>query len=451
MEARSFEGSVQAPWASSGARARMAELEEEFCGREPKEIASTVEGILEAHSAEIDDRGLVLYAGTNVPTPLARAMLGNGIESRPSMGYPGEKYQTYAGHIEELEVLLTDLARRVFGAGFAEMRVQSGTLANLAVYSAFARAGDTIAVLPESGGGHISHHAYGVPGIRGLNVVELPYDAEEMNLDLELIPDFLATHRPKLVILGASLLLFPHPIRKVREMADEVGALVVYDAAHVDGLVAGGLFQKPLEEGAHIMTSSTYKSLGGPSGGMVLTDDASLAEKVANVVYPGMTANYDAGRLASLAVTLAEALEFGEEYARACITNARELGCSLQQEGILVAGVGKRYTASHHLAFDAEDFGGGGGAARELGLAGIHTSGIGLPWQGTEEVYRGVRLGTQEITRRGMKPEHMRRIAAWIGSILLRGADAKEVRKEVGEFRSCFESFEFCYSEGVSA
>jgi glycine hydroxymethyltransferase len=443
--------SVTVPWAPAEAQKRLVELEERLGGRAPEEIPEAVRTILQTQSEEVDNRDLVLYAGTNAASPLVRRFLGSSIETRSSMGYPGDKYQAYlVEHVEELEVLTTDLMRRAFGARYAEIRIQSGTLANLAIYSTFANPGDTIAVLPESGGGHISHHSYGAPRIRGLKGVDLPYTEDKMNVDLEKIPDVLAKERPKIIVLGASLLLFPHPIRQVREMADEVGALVVYDAAHVDGLIAGGHFQQPLEEGAHLVTSSTYKSLGGPSGGMILTNDPKLAQRVTNTVYPGLTANYDAGRLAALAVALAESLEFGKEYAEACMANAKGLGGHLHEEGFDVAAADIGYTASHHLAIDAKRFGGGSVAAKRLGTAGIHTSGIGLPWQEPDEDYRGIRLGTQEITKRGLKPEHMRKVAEWMGSVLLREKDPSTIREEVNEFRSRFPSYEYCYSETES-
>ena len=445
MRSRARVSSV--PWAEEATQQRVAELEEKFSGLAPETVGHSVRRILAAHTEKVDEDGIVLYAGTNTPGPLARQFLGSVVETRPSMGYPGDKYQTFLEHIEELEVLVTDLARRAFQAEFAEMRIQSGTLANLAVYSTFAEPGDTIAVLPEAAGGHISHHGYGAPGIRGVRVVDLPYDASSMNLDLEEVPNLLAREHPKIIVLGASLLLFPHPIRQVREMADEVGALVVYDAAHVDGLIAGGLFQQPLEEGAHLITSSTYKSLGGPSGGAILTDDAELARRVSNTVYPGLTANYDAGRLAALAVTLAESLEFGKEYAEACMDNARELGRCLQDQGFDMAAADKGFTASHHLALDAKRYGGGDAAAKRLGLAGIYTSGIGLPWQESNEVYRGIRLGTQEITKKGLRAEHMQKVAELMGDVLLREKGSMEVLREVREFRNQFTSYKYCYTE----
>lgn len=445
------EGSYLIPWVRGRARGRLAELEGRFRGRGAGEVAGLVRGILAGHEELVERQGLVLYAGTNATSPLVRSMLGASIESRPSMGDPGEKYQTFLEYVEELEVLATDLMCRAFGARYAEVRVQSGTLANLAVYSAFVEPGERIAVLPEAGGGHISHHAYGVPGIRGVEVVELPFSVERMNVDLELCAEALDHLRPKLIVLGASLFLFPHPVGRIRELADEIGALVVYDAAHVDGLLAGGEFQRPLKEGAHLVTSSTYKSLGGPSGGAIMTDEPELARRVSETVYPGMTANYNAGRLAALSVALAEALEFGRDYARACIANARALARTLDECGLSVAGGGLGYTDSHHTAFDAAPFGGGDNAARRLAAAGIYTSGIGLPWQRADEPYRGVRLVTQELTRRGMGEGEMERVAQWISGVLLDGRDPLSVSLEVAELRREFDSFEYCYPDPQEA
>lgn len=435
------------PWASRSAQQRLAELEEKFCGLAPGVVGRSVRRILADHTQKVDEDGIVLYAGTNMISPLARQFLGSALGTRPSMGYPGDKYQTFTEHLEELEVLVTDLARRAFRAEFAEVRLQSGTLANLAIYSTFAEPGDTIAVLPEAAGGHISHHGYGAPGIRGVRVVDLPYDPSIMNVDLAKLPEFLYRHKPRLMVVGASLLLFPHPLERIREIADDTGGVVVYDAAHVDGLISGGLFQQPLAEGADLISSSTYKSLGGPSGGMILTNDPVLAEKVAATVYPAMTANYDAGRLASLAVTLAESLQFGGQYARACIDNARSLARALDGEGFAVAGKEQGFTNSHHVGVDAHIFGGGDAAARVLAEAGIYLSGIGLPWQGEEEVYRGLRIGTQEITRRGMRPEHMGKIAGWMGDVLLRRQSPGLVGDRIREFRREFTSYEYCYPD----
>jgi glycine hydroxymethyltransferase len=418
-----------APWASPRAQRRLAEVEAAVStDLTAAGVASTVRKALEAHRAQVDDDGIVLYAGTNVVSPAAAAAVSHSVSSRPSMGWPGEKYQVGLDHLDTLEVLTPMLVASLMEGSFAEVRLQSATLANLAVYTAFARAGDKIAVLPEFAGGHASHHAQGVPAIRGLTVVDLPYLPDELDIDYGKLPGFLRVHRPRIVVIGASMMLFPHDVAAVRAAADEVGAVLVYDASHMAGLVAGKEFQRPLHEGAHLMTFSTYKSFGGPSGGCVVTRDPDLAERVSNVAYPGMLANYDAGRLGALAVTAAELSEHGPGYARACIANAQALGRALSDNGFDVARHDGEFTRSHHLAIDALTIGGGDAAAVRLGDAGVYLSGISLPWQRIDEGLRGLRIGTQEITRRGFTPEHQPAVADLIRRALIDREPPERVR-----------------------
>lgn len=420
-----------APWASPQAQRRLAEVEAAVSADlTAAGVASTVRKALEAHCAQVDDDGIVLYAGTNVVSPAAAAAVAHTVSSRPSMGWPGEKYQVGLDHLDTLEVLAPMLVASLMEGRFAEVRLQSATLANLAVYTAFARAGDKIAVLPEFAGGHASHHAQGVPAIRGLTVVDLPYLPDELDIDYGKLPGFLRVHRPRIVVIGASMMLFPHDVAAVRAAADEVGAVLVYDASHMAGLVAGREFQRPLHEGAHLMTFSTYKSFGGPSGGCVVTRDPDLAERVSNVAYPGMLANYDAERLGALAVTAAELAEHGPEYARACIANAQALGRALSDNGFDVARHDGVFTRSHHLAVDALTLGGGDAAAVRLGDAGVYLSGISLPWQRIDEGLRGLRIGTQEITRRGFTPEHQPAVADLMRRALIDREPPERVRTD---------------------
>ncbi|GAA3464128.1 serine hydroxymethyltransferase [Saccharothrix longispora] len=398
-------------------------------------VAHTVRKALDAHTAQVDDDGIVLYAGTNVLSPAAAAIGGATVSGRPSMGWPGEKYQVGLDHLDTLEVLAPMLVAGLMEGEHAEVRLQSATLANLAVYTAFARAGDKIAVLPEAAGGHASHHAQGVPAIRGLTVVDLPYLPDELDIDYDRLPGFLRVHRPRIVVIGASLMLFPHDVAAVRAAADEVGAILLYDASHVAGLVAGRVFQRPLHEGAHLMTFSTYKSFGGPSGGCVVTRDPDLAERVSNVAYPGMVANYDAGRLGALAVTAAELAETGPDYAGACVANAQALGAALSERGFDVARHGGVHTRSHHLAIDALPLGGGDAAAQLLGEAGVYLSGIGLPWQRIDEGLRGLRLGTQEITRRGFTPDDQPAVADLMRRVLIDREAPERVRADAVALR----------------
>ena len=286
-----------APWAPEPARSRLAEVEAAL-PRAPLASLGAAAAAAREHARAIDQECLLLYAGGNVPSPLVAALHEAVLVSQPSMGYPGAKYQPGLERVDVIEVVAAQAIARVMRGAYAEVRPTSATLANLAVYTALANPGDTIAVLPGWAGGHLSHHAVGAPGIRGLRVAELPYDDEALDVDLDALPAFLARERPALVVVGASLMLFPH---RLRAIADAVGVPLLYDASHVAGLIAEGRFQDPLAEGADLMTFSTYKSFGGPAGGAIVTNDAALAEAVSTAVYPGLVANYDAARLAPLA------------------------------------------------------------------------------------------------------------------------------------------------------
>lgn len=401
----------------------------------PAGVAATVHAAQAAHGALIDDDGIVLYAGTNVLSPAAAAANRPALSTRPSMGWPGDKYQVGLDHLDTLEVLAPLLVADLVEGTHAEVRLQSATLANLAVYTAFARPGDTIAVLPEAAGGHASHHARGAPAVRGLTVVDLPYDPRRLDVDHARLPAFLHAHRPRIVVIGASVMLFPHDVAAVRAACDEVGAILLYDASHVAGLVAAKAFQRPLHEGAHVLTFSTYKSFGGPPGGCVVTRSADLAERVSTVAYPGLLANYDAGRLGALAVTAAELATHGPAYASACLANARALAEALHDNGFDVVRRDAEFTRSHHVAVDAHHLGGGDRAGRLLGAAGVYLSGIGLPWQDAGEGMRGLRIGTQEITRRGFTPADQPAVAALVRRALLDGEAPERVRADAVALR----------------
>ena len=252
-----------APWASPAALARLAAVEAGLPSDPGAALAAAI-AAARAHARRLDDDCLQLYAGTNVPSPLVAGLHEAALASQPSMGYPGAKYQAGLEPIDVVEVTAVRAIARVMRAEFAEVRPTSATLANLAVYSALAQPGDTIAVLPDWAGGHLSHHAIGVPGIRGLRVAPLPYDTDALDVDLEALDAFLARERPALVVVGASLMLFAHRLPAIADAVHAHGLPLLYDASHVAGLVAEQRFQDPLSEGADLVTFSTYKSFGGP-------------------------------------------------------------------------------------------------------------------------------------------------------------------------------------------
>ena len=248
-----------------------------------------------------DVEGLNLNPASNVMNPKAEALMAAGLGPRASLGWPGDKYEMGLQAIERIEVVAAELAAEVFGARFAEVRVGSGALANLYVFMAGCRPGDTIIAPPAEIGGHVTHHAAGAAGLYGLRTLPAPVKADGYTVDVDALRKLAHEAKPRLITLGGSLNLFPHPVAAVRGIADEVGALLMFDAAHLSGMVAGGAWANPLDQGAQVMTMSTYKSLGGPPGGLVVGNDAALFERIDAIAYPGLTANFYAGKTAALA------------------------------------------------------------------------------------------------------------------------------------------------------
>ena len=210
------------------------------------------------------------------------------------------------------------------------------------------------------------------------------------------------------------------------------------------GLIAGKRFQQPLSEGAHLMTMSTYKAFGGPPSGLIMTTETSLAHKLDAIAFPGMTANFDLGKTAALIMSVLDQLEYGTAYADACIENAQALGAALEAEGFPVhSAPGKGHTHSHHLALLAAPFGGGQAASKHLAQANILLCGIGLPIDPVEGDMNGIRIGSQEITRQGMKADAMAEIAGFMSRVWLKGEAPETVRADVLEFRRRYPGFAF--------
>ena len=395
-----------------------------------------------AWNREIHGRDCVnLKPGTNAMNPRAEAMLAAGL-GRPSLGYPGAKYEMGLEGIEQVEIITAELAAEVFAARFVEFRVPSGAIANLYAFMATCRPGDAIIVPPASIGGHVTHHAPGCAGLYGLAIHEAPIDADGYSIDVAALGAMARRVRPKLITVGSSLNLFPHPVRAMRAVADEVGARLLFDAAHLSGMIAGGAWPRPLEEGAHLMTMSTYKSLGGPASGLVLTDDAELAEALDRIAFPGLTANYDAGKAAALAVTLLDWKAFGPAYAAAMGETARALAGALAARGVDVFSTSLGATASHAFAVRAGRYGGGQAAAGRLRAAGILACGIGLPEAAVAGDMNGLRLGTNEAVRWGMTAADMPELAGLIARGL--GNEAPEaVAGDVAAFRGRFRTLRY--------
>lgn len=432
-------------WWEPEARAFRDRVLERIGQLEPFSLANHIEELDRRQQVHLTKHCVNLYPGTNIMSPRVAALLASTVATRASEGHPGAKYQTGLRWSEETEVIAADLIRRLFDAEYAEVRALSGTMANMAVLNTLTEPGDAIFSLSTPVGGHISHQTIGAAGYRGLDIYPIPYDPEAWQVDLDRLESEVVTHRPSLIIVGASLILFPYPLNEIRAIADGVDAYVLYDAAHVAGLIAGGQWQHPLEEGAHVMTASTYKTFGGPPGGIIVTNEPDLARGFDRAIFPGMTANFHPNRLAALAVAAADMMAFGAEYAAACCDNARHLALALSEEALTVAGEVRNYTAGHMLALDVRQQGGGKPAAAKLESANIICNMNLLPRDSVRKVQdpSGVRLGVHEVTRWGMGTEEMMRIARLFGQVLIQDRPLEEIRTVVRDLKSEFDKVHY--------
>ncbi len=431
-------------------RAWLPEVSDSFVSRIAAETAAADSDSIAARLENLAERNreirqaecFNLDPASNVMNPKAEALLASGLGSSPSLGYPKAKYENGLEAVEEIEAITAELAAEVFQADYAEIRVPSGAIANLYAFMATCKPGDTIIVPPASIGGHVTHHAAGCAGLYGLKIVEAPVDADGYTVDIPALRKLAHDVWPELITIGGSLNLFAHPVREIAGIADEVGARVLFDAAHQCGIIAGGVFENPLAAGAHIMTMSTYKSLGGPAGGLIVTNDAEMAERLEAIAFPGMTANFDAAKSAALAMTLLDWREYGAAYAAKMVSVAQTFAAALAAEGLPVYAAGKGFTASHQFAVLAAEFGGGQTAARHLRKAGFLACGIGLPVGPVEGDMAGLRIGTPEIVRRGVEESDIPEIAALLARAL-RSDAPEELAPETAALRRRFDGLRF--------
>ncbi len=407
------------------------------------ELLESVSGFTRMHD-EWRRECINLIASENVMSPRAEELYVNDMMHRYAEGLPFKRY--YQGHkyLDQMEAKTQEMFCRLFGAGRTDLRPLSGTIANLAVFVAMLREGDVVASLGVPHGAHVSHTIHGALGLKNVEVVELPFDNQELNVDVERATRLIEQKRPRLVILGASLFLFPHPVRELADATRSAGGMLVYDAAHVLGLVAGGEFQDPFREGADIVTSSTHKTFPGPQGGVVMATDSVDFRAIEQAIFPRLVCNHHIHRIPALAQTAWEMWKYGRDYARQTIRNARVLAGELASLGFRVLGEDKNYTESHQVVLDVREYGGGRKIAELLEGNNIIANKNMIPGDETSpETMKnpsGIRIGTQEMTRWGCKEDDMREIARLIRDAI----NGENVKQRVIEFRKRFQEVQYC-------
>ena len=425
-------------WATSASQELITRIASQVDTKADADVQKWIEDLAQENHRLHDIEGINLNPATNILNPRAEKLLSSGMGSRASLGHPGDKYETGLGAIEQIEIITQELACEVFGSTYAEFRVPSGAIANLYAFMATTEPHDTIIAPPPSIGGHVTHHKGGSAGLYRLKTISAPVDQTGYTIDIDALRTLAHEVKPKLITVGGSLNLFHHPIAQVRAIADEVGAKVLFDAAHLCGMIAGKVWPQPLVEGAHLMTFSTYKSLGGPAGGLIVTNDDEIAQKLDAIAYPGLTANFDAAKTAALGITLQDWKSVGRDYAQMMVKTSHALAQHLQNLGVNIYAADKGFTTSHQFAILAAPYGGGQSAARRMGEAGLLACGIGLPVEQVEGDLNGLRIGTPEIVRIGMKVEHMQDLAGFIARSLDTSAEPKSIQREITEWRKQF-------------
>jgi glycine hydroxymethyltransferase len=427
-----------------------------------KESYNKVFDLLEKHHNWFKS-SIPLIASENIPSPAVREAIVSDVGNRYAEGWPGER--VYAGciYIDEVEIICNELAKKVFKSEFADCRATSGVVANLAIYSAFSNPGDYMLAASIPTGGHISHgkkeHSGTAGLVHGLNIEHYPFSKEDMTIDVDAtkkkVSEMISNgKKPAIAMFGGSLFLFPHPVKELASFMHDNGIYINYDGAHVAGLIAGGQFQDPIGEGTDSMTMSSHKTLWGPQGGIIVSLER-YADSIKKAIFPGNTSSHHLHHVAGKAIALAESLEFGKEYAKQVISNAKTLAESLANFGFRVLGEKRGYTESHQLAVDVSNFGDGGTIEKELEKANIILNRQLLPGDiksGKHYMHpSGVRIGVPEVTRLGMKESEMKEIASFIKQIVIDKSDPNKVAGDVSKFREQFQKVHYAFENVTDA
>ena len=402
-------------------------------------------------SGNLYRNGLGMIASENIISPMVQKIVGSDLHGRYAEGLPFKRYYQGCGDFDTIEELGINLAKKLFDIPFANIQSTSGTVSNIAALKALSKPGDDITAVSTADGGHISHARMGAVGLRDLNLSTYPWDEERMEPDVDASAKLIREIKPKVALFGQSVFLFPTPLEELSDAAKEVGSTVMYDGAHVLGLIAGGCFQDPLHEGADIMTGSSHKTFPGPQGGFILSssEDEKFHRKLNNAVFPGTCSSYHLHHVAGKVVALAEFLEYGEELSRNTVSNAQALGSALAAEGFDVLAESRGYTASHQVLTRHGDLESGAGAkaADLLEQAGIITNMNMLPGDTKAMTPSGLRLGVQELTRVGMGNDEMKDVAKFYARVLLNNEDPKKVKQDVHEFKSNYHVIRYCFND----
>jgi glycine hydroxymethyltransferase len=374
-------------------------------------VSAELKRTLENHERWRGKQCLNLIPSENVTSPAVQRILGSDLGHRytaPDHFYLGCKF------VDEIEDIARRMVRDLFGSEWADVTPLSGHVTDITLLSAFAQRGDKIMTIDTEYGGYPGTSEVGYPKIMGLVNIHFPFDKDRWNIQVEKTIELISNESPRILILGASYILFPHPVQELAKACNEAGTMLAYDGSHVLGLIAGGAFQQPLKQGARILVGSTHKSFFGPQGGMIAAFKRE-GERLKETIYPAIVDNAHWNRIAALAQALFEMKKFGRQYAHQVIRNSRALAEALDERGVPVRCKDYGYTASHQVLLDTDRLKDGTRIPDKLEQANVI-------------VDRGIRLGTNEMTRRGMREKDMNDVAEIIAKVI-HGQETPNVTK----------------------
>ncbi|MDH5391219.1 MAG: hypothetical protein OEX10_08725 [Candidatus Bathyarchaeota archaeon] len=369
-----------------------------------------------------------LIPSENVMSPAVRSLLSSDLGHRYTSR---ERFYMGTRFTDETEQYGEELAKNLFGSETADLRPLSGHIADLTFLACFTKPEDTVLCVSPDNGGYPGFWEQGLSRLLKLRMIRFPFSRENMNIKVDEAANLIVREKPKVVILGASIILFPHPLRALAKVAHDLGGHIGYDGSHVLGLIAGGEFQDPLREGSQALFGSTHKTFFGPQGGIILADKEH-GEIIKERIHPEFVDNAHWNRIAALTLALAEMKTYGKEYARQVVRNAQTLAKALAENGFPVACPHLGHTRSHQVLLNYGGYKEGGVIARKLEKANIIAD-------------SGVRLGVCEATRRGMKENEMQRIAFFINRVIVDNEDPNSVKGDVTKFVEEFQEIAYCF------
>ncbi|KRA73962.1 serine hydroxymethyltransferase [Caulobacter sp. Root656] len=378
-----------------------------------------------------------LIASENIVSRAVLEAQGSILTNKYAEGYPGKRYYGGCEYVDEIETIAIERAKALFGAGFANVQPHSGSQANQSVFMSLLQPGDTFLGMDLAAGGHLTHGSPANQSGKWFKPVSYTVRQQDQLIDYDAVEEVAKAHKPKLIIAGGSAYSRQIDFARFRQIADEVGAYLMVDMAHFAGLVAGGVFPSPIPH-AHVVTTTTHKTLRGPRGGMVLTNDETIIKKVNSAVFPGLQGGPLEHVIAAKAVAFGEALQPGfKAYAQAVIDNAKALAEALQTQGVNIVSGG---TDSHLMLVDLRPKGvTGRDAEHSLERAHMTCNKNGVPFDTAPfTVTSGIRLGTPAGTTRGFGAAEFTRVGQLIGEVVnglaVNGAEGNaEVEAKVRE------------------